>query len=68
MTNAMLEPILLRPDDAREIVSIGRTKFYQLLSSGEIPSIHIGRSVRVPLDGLKAWVAAQADKAETQSE
>ena len=59
-----LDKLLLRPDEAREILSIGRTKFYQMLSSGEIPSIYVGRSVRVPLASLKAWVEAHAKKTE----
>lgn len=48
---------LLRPEDAARLLSIGRSKLYALLAAGELPTIRIGRSVRVPRRGLEAWIA-----------
>lgn len=39
-----------------EALDIGTSKVYQMVASGELPSIRIGGSVRVPVDALKAWV------------
>lgn len=45
--------------EAAALVSIGRSTGYELVASGEWPSISVGRSVRIPLDGLRAWVERQ---------
>ena len=51
--------LLLRPTEAAEAIGIGRSKVYDLIASGDLPSIRIGGSVRVPVDELKAWIARQ---------
>lgn len=56
-----MEKLLLRPVEAAEVIGIGRSKIYQLLASGELPSVKIGSSVRVPLDELRAWVRRQVE-------
>ncbi len=54
---------LLRLTAVAELLSVSRTKVYQLVASGEIPSVRLGRSVRVPLHGLREWVLEQTSKA-----
>ncbi len=54
-----MEKLLLRPTEAADAIGIGRSKVYELLASGELPSIRIGGSVRVPVDALRAWIARQ---------
>jgi excisionase family DNA binding protein len=39
--------LLLTVKEASEILAISRSKLYDLLSSGDLPSIHIGRSRRI---------------------
>lgn len=51
-----MDRLLLRPVEAAEIIGIGRSRVYELLASGELPSIRIGTSVRVPVDALKRWI------------
>ena len=48
--------LLLRPSEAGEALGLSRSTIYELVASGEIPSVRVGRSVRVPVEGLKAWV------------
>lgn len=60
-----MEKLLLRPLEAAQAIGIGRSKVYELLASGELPSIRIGGSVRVPLDALRAWIDRQL--AETRA-
>jgi excisionase family DNA binding protein len=43
---------LLRIGEVADLLRISRTKVYELMSSGEIPSLHVGRSRRVPLRAL----------------
>ena len=52
-----MDKLLLRPTEAADLIGVGRSKVYALLASGELPSIRIGGSVRVPLDALRDWIA-----------
>lgn len=56
-----MERILLKPIEVAELLGIGRTKTYELIGGGSLPSIRIGTSLRVPMDSLRQWVAAQTD-------
>jgi len=40
-------------------LGIGRTKTFQMMASGDLPAIRIGRCVRVPVAALDLWVEAQ---------
>ena len=51
-----LEPQLLRAEEAAEFLNIGRAKVYEMMASGELPSIRIGRAIRVPLTQLREWL------------
>ncbi len=61
-----MDRLLLKPSEAAELLGIGRSRVYELLSAGVIPSIRIGTSVRVPLDSLRAWIASQTDDAASE--
>ena len=54
-----MDRLLLRPVEAAEAIGIGRSKVYELLASGDLPSIRIGGSVRVPVAALHAWIERQ---------
>lgn len=54
-----MEKILLKPTEAAESLGISRAKTYELIASGEIPSVKIGASRRVPVAALQAWIAQQ---------
>jgi len=51
-----MDRLLVKPMEAAQLIGVGRTRIYEMLASGEIPSIHIGRSVRIPTDKLRQWV------------
>ncbi|WP_129339871.1 helix-turn-helix domain-containing protein [Cellulomonas endophytica] len=48
--------LMLTMTEAADRLSIGRTSLYQLVRTGEIESVHIGRLRRIPADGLLAFV------------
>ena len=56
-----MERRLLRLLEAAELLGLCRSTVYELIASGAIPSITIGKSRRVPLEALRAWVRAQTD-------
>jgi excisionase family DNA binding protein len=45
--------------EMQEMLSIGRTKAWQLVASGEVPAVKIGRSVRVSRTELEGWLKEQ---------
>jgi len=59
-------PLLLKVEEAARLLGLGRSKVFQLLSTGELPRVHIGRSVRVRRTDLEQWVEERA--AETRDE
>lgn len=61
MTNE-IEKLLLKPMEVFKALSVGRSTGYAMIASGELPSVRIGRAVRVPVDALKEWVKRQTEK------
>jgi prophage regulatory protein len=52
-------PVLLDVAELAHLLGIGRTKAYELIAREEIPSIRVGRCVRVPVDELRAWISSR---------
>ncbi len=59
-----MDRLLLRPAETAEAIGVSRSKAYELIASGTIPSIKLGGSVRVPVDGLREWIARQVAERE----
>jgi excisionase family DNA binding protein len=57
-----MERLLLRPTEAAEVIGIGRSKMYELLARGEMPSMRVGGSLRVPLAQLREWVDRKVEE------
>ena len=51
-----LDKILVSPGQAAELLSIGRTYLYELLRTGEIRSVQVGRLRRIPVAALRDYV------------
>ena len=45
-------PMTLREEDLMPILCIGRNTAYQLIRSGQIRSVRIGRQIRIPREAL----------------
>jgi len=50
------EPLLLDATEAAKLLSLSRAKVCDMANHGEIPSIRVGRSLRIPREPLIAWV------------
>jgi excisionase family DNA binding protein len=48
--------LLVTPEEAARRLSVGRTTIYELMASGELQSVNIGRSRRVPVSSLSSFV------------
>jgi excisionase family DNA binding protein len=62
-----MERLLYRPIEAADAIGVSRTRIYQVLASGELPSIRIGTSVRVPADKLREWIDAKSGAGDERS-
>lgn len=51
-------PLTLRVEDLMPILGIGRNTAYELVRSGKIRSIRIGRQLRIPKDALVEYLSA----------
>ncbi|MDP2291251.1 MAG: helix-turn-helix domain-containing protein [Actinomycetota bacterium] len=51
----------LTVNQAAELLSLGRTKVYQLLDTGALQSIRIGAARRVPLWAVRQFVRTQLE-------
>jgi excisionase family DNA binding protein len=52
------EKLLLRPEEAARALGLSRARVYQLLATGELGSVKIGASRRVPTVDLQGFVQA----------
>ena len=46
-------------NELQEILAIGRTKAYDLVTSGDLPAVRIGRSIRISKQDLTDWLERQ---------
>lgn len=51
-----VDQLLLTPEDAAELLAVGRTKLYELLRTGALESVRIGAARRIPASALTAYV------------
>lgn len=51
-----VEPICVRVNDAARMIGVGRTKLYELISTGELETIKIGKATRITTASLRKLV------------
>ena len=54
-----MDALLYKPTQVGEILNLGRSKTYELIITGQLKSIRIGRAIRVPASALKEYVEKQ---------
>jgi excisionase family DNA binding protein len=57
-----VERLLLRVEEAAERTGLSRSKGYELVATGDWPSVKVGRSRRVPLASLMAWINRELER------
>jgi excisionase family DNA binding protein len=48
--------LLLTPEEAADVLRVGRTTVYALMKSGELRPVHIGRSCRIAQAEVERYV------------
>ncbi len=61
-----MNKLLLTPEEAAEVLGIGRTKVYALMATGELLSVRIGKSRRVPRDAVDEYIARLEEEARLE--
>ena len=56
----VLEPLLLKPEEAAKSLAISPSLLWKLTRAGKIPSVRIQRCLRYSPQALQNWVAAQS--------
>jgi excisionase family DNA binding protein len=51
------ERLLVTPEEAGEMLGLGRTTVYGLLASRQLASVRIGRARRIPVAALNSFIA-----------
>jgi excisionase family DNA binding protein len=54
------EPWLLRPETVARLLSLSRSKVYQMIADGTLPSIKIAGSRRIRREDLQRWLVDMA--------
>jgi len=57
-----MEKLLLKPSEVAQILGIGRSLVYELIARKEIPSIRLGRCIRIPSESLQHWLKDQENQ------
>lgn len=55
--------LALRPGELAEVLGIGRNAAYALCNRADFPTIHVGRKLVIPVDGLRRWLDQQTEVA-----
>jgi excisionase family DNA binding protein len=53
---ATAESLLLTPEEAAQVLRVGRTTLYALINDGDLRPVHIGRSCRLSWSELERYV------------
>jgi excisionase family DNA binding protein len=63
----VLMPLLLTVEEAARLLSIGRPKMWRLAMSGEVLSVKIGGSRRIPKSAIEDYIRQLLDKASAMN-
>ncbi len=59
--------LLLTVAEAARELRIARSHAYALAKSGQLPVVHMGKSVRIPRQALEDWVLQQVQNADREA-
>ncbi|HEY0840802.1 MAG TPA: helix-turn-helix domain-containing protein [Vulgatibacter sp.] len=54
-----IEPLLVRTPVAAKMIGFSKSKLFELIRDGEIPTIKIGRSTLIEVVEIKRWIERQ---------
>ncbi len=57
------EVLLMRAEEVAHTLGLSRSKIYQMMSGGALPTVRVGRAVRVPKAALRDWITHHTTEA-----
>ncbi len=60
--------MLLTVEDLGRETRLGRTKAYELVVSGEVRSIRVGRAIRIPRSAVLDWINSKVGDSASAEE
>ena len=57
-----IDRLAVSVSEAAEAIGVCRAQGYNMVASGELPSIHVGRRRLVPVEGLRQYVVEHTQK------
>lgn len=61
---ANFERILLRLEEAGEMLGLSRSAVHSLCMKHQLPVVRVGKALRIPVDDLLVWVQQQTKEWE----
>ncbi len=55
---------LLRPREVVASTGLSQVTVYNLIASGELPSVRIGRAIRIPVQAFNDWIERKVNQSE----
>lgn len=62
-----MEQLAIRAMEAANAMGIGRSHVYELIRSGELPSVRLGKAIRIPVSALRAWIERNQSEGNPES-
>jgi excisionase family DNA binding protein len=56
-----METLLLKMSEVAQLLGVSRSTAYSMAAMGELPMIRIRGGVRVPVEGLRQWMAQKVE-------
>jgi excisionase family DNA binding protein len=53
--------LLIGVSEAAQMLSVSKSKLYELINQGMVPAIKVGHSLRIPVEQLRKWIAEQLE-------
>lgn len=62
MSELNIQPLLLRPEEAGALLGVGRSKIYEMMAAGRLPSVHIGTRRLIERRAIEIFVEKIRDE------
>jgi excisionase family DNA binding protein len=56
------DPLIVKPREARRLLSVSQKRLYELLNAGELESFKDGASRKITVESIRAYVARKLGK------
>lgn len=63
----VIDRVTLTVTETAAALGVSRPTVYQLIKRADFPVLHVGGRTLISSDGLREWVAAQAERGDTDA-